>query len=157
MEIRDIPGFIGYKATSEGTIIGKRGRELGCFKSKYVMIGLGKGKTPSQRHKLIALAFVPNPDNKSEVDHIDKNKHNDIPSNLRWVDRYDNMANRNVLSHSATQIKGLRWVNPYGESITGRWRCTIQYKHVIYINHFHPDKKQEAIEWLENKRKQLNI
>ena len=108
-------------------------------------------------HKLIALAFVPNPDNKSEVDHIDKNKHNDKPSNLRWVDRYDNMANRNVLSHSATQIKGLQWVNPYGESITGRWRCRVQHKHVRYINYFHPDKKQEAIEWLENKRKELNI
>ena len=106
-------------------------------------------------HKLIALAFVPNPDNKSEVDHIDKNKHNDKPSNLRWVDRYDNMANRDVKKDSATQIKGLIWLGNRAKE--GRWKSYLQHKHVRYISYFHPDKKQEAIEWLENKRKELNI
>ena len=40
MEIRDIPGFIGYKATSEGTIIGKRqGSKIeSCGKSKSSLV-----------------------------------------------------------------------------------------------------------------------
>ena len=44
-------------------------------------------------HKLVAQAFVPNPDNKPQVDHIDSNPLNNKASNLRWVTQEEQFAN----------------------------------------------------------------
>jgi hypothetical protein len=43
-------------------------------------------------HRLVAETFIPNPNNYLEVDHVDRNKHNNSTSNLRWVSRVENMA-----------------------------------------------------------------
>lgn len=42
---------------------------------------------------LVAKAFIPNPENKPEVDHIDTIRTNNNISNLRWVTRQENMDN----------------------------------------------------------------
>lgn len=44
-------------------------------------------------HRLIAQAFIPNPENKPEIDHIDGNKMNFNIDNLRWCTRKENMNN----------------------------------------------------------------
>ena len=41
-------------------------------------------------HRLVAFAFIPNPENKSQIDHIDNNKSNNCVSNLRWVSNKEN-------------------------------------------------------------------
>jgi hypothetical protein len=50
----------------------------------------GKQKT-MYIHRLIALAIIPNPQNKKEVNHKDGNKNNNYPSNLEWVTRHENI------------------------------------------------------------------
>lgn len=42
-------------------------------------------------HTLIALTFVPNPDNKAEVNHLDGDKSNNSADNLEWCTREENM------------------------------------------------------------------
>lgn len=44
-------------------------------------------------HRLVAKAFLPNPDNCKEVDHIDGNPSNNNIGNLRWVSHKQNMDN----------------------------------------------------------------
>lgn len=42
-------------------------------------------------HRLVAKAFIPNPNNLPEVNHIDGNKRNNNVDNLEWCSRLDNM------------------------------------------------------------------
>ncbi len=42
-------------------------------------------------HRLVAESFIPNPDNKKEVNHIDRKRDNNNVSNLEWVDRKENV------------------------------------------------------------------
>ena len=43
-------------------------------------------------HRLVAEAFIPNPDNLPEVNHIDEDKTNPIVTNLEWVTKSGNMC-----------------------------------------------------------------
>ena len=52
-------------------------------------------------HRLLAEYWIPNPDNKPNVNHIDGNKHNNSLSNLEWVTKSENQ--RHALS---TGLKG---------------------------------------------------
>ena len=43
-------------------------------------------------NRLVALAFLPNPDGKPLVDHIDEDKHNNNLSNLQWLTQSENIS-----------------------------------------------------------------
>lgn len=47
-------------------------------------------------HQLVATAFIPNPENKSNVDHIDTNRTNNTVENLRWATQSENMNNKHT-------------------------------------------------------------
>lgn len=47
-------------------------------------------KEHRQVHRLVALAFIPNPEAKSQVNHLDLNKQNNVLSNLEWATPMEN-------------------------------------------------------------------
>ena len=48
-----------------------------------------------KHHRLVATQFIPNPDNKPEVDHINRVRNDNRVENFRWCTHYENMQNRN--------------------------------------------------------------
>ena len=58
-------------------------------------------------HRIMAKTYVPNddPETKTCVDHIDGNKHNNIPSNLEWVSRSENHKRM----HARLRAQGIKW------------------------------------------------
>ena len=57
-------------------------------------------------HRIVAKLFIPNPENKPEVDHIDTNIHNNRVDNLRWVTSSENQRNPLTLHSMSKSLKG---------------------------------------------------
>ena len=84
------------KSYDRGNKTSKGGRYQAVNISLYDDDGKFVKQTKEYVHRLVAEAFIPNPDNLPDIDHIDENKENNHVSNLRWSSRADNMA-RNAL------------------------------------------------------------
>jgi hypothetical protein len=77
---------------SDGKAYFLKGRLLVNMNDRgYMQVSLGRGKNQSAKiHRLVALAFIPNPENKITVNHIDGNKSNNHVSNLEWATYKEN-------------------------------------------------------------------
>ena len=97
---------LNYRGTGKERILKNTERSNG-----YLAIGLIKnGKTKMFRvHRLVAEAFIPNPENKPCVDHINTIKNDNRVENLRWVTCEENNNNpltRKKMSKNHVDIKG---------------------------------------------------
>lgn len=102
---KDVVGFEDYFQISNlGKIFSKRSNKilkLHTNKSGYVSlatkIGGRQGTSHCFRvHRLVAEAFLPNPENKLEVNHKDGIKTNNKISNLEWVTSSENKIHSNI-------------------------------------------------------------
>lgn len=93
---KDIEDYEGlYQVSNFGRI--KRvttGRILKGGKNKdgYLLVRLYKNSIGSTKgiHRLVAKVFIPNPENKPEINHIDEDKTNNKVSNLEWMTAKEN-------------------------------------------------------------------
>lgn len=124
VEWRDIPGFEGFaQASSDGQI-----RSLGYEYSKphyrggvalcrskgkilcqktnnrgYWQVHINTGRKTFDRlvHRMVAMAFIPNPLNLPQVNHIDEDKNNNRVENLEWCTNAYNKKYGTGISRSA--------------------------------------------------------
>lgn len=91
---KDIPGYEEYYEVSNTGLIRRKAYIMKCRLTNdgYPAITLcGGGKQLSKTiHRIVAEAFVENPDNKPQVNHIDGVKSNPMSSNLEWVTGSEN-------------------------------------------------------------------
>ena len=90
--MKDIKGYEGlYAITPEGEVWSYKRKKflvLIADKKGYLRVNLCKdGKVKHYRiHRLVAEAYIPNPDNLPQVNHKDENKANNCIQNLEWCD-----------------------------------------------------------------------
>ena len=94
-KIREIVGFEDYYINEEGRIFNKKMQELKgkwVDNTGYYQIVLRKNKKRKyvRIHRLVALTFIPNPDNLPQVNHKDGNKLNNNIDNLEWCTNSEN-------------------------------------------------------------------
>ena len=99
-------------------------------------------------HRLIAIHYIPNPDNLKEVDHINRDKSDNRLENLRWVTRSENEQNKGIRCDNTSGEKYISYdiannIWKYSKTIDGKttqknfktFEEAVQYKHSNQIVH----------------------
>lgn len=94
----DIKGFENYQITDDGRVWSKKSKawlEPWLTKTGYLCFSLMKDgvKHNVRLHKILAETFIPNPENKPYIDHINTIRTDNRLENLRWVSHKENMNN----------------------------------------------------------------
>lgn len=119
---KDIQGYEGlYQISNLGNVRNKNGKILKPFKKgKYghVLVGLSKNNisTKFQVHRLVAMNFIPNPNNKPEVCHKDNTLDangclNNSASNLMWGTHKENCAFENTRKRQSENHANFTGIN----------------------------------------------
>lgn len=139
-QIQDYPN---YSVSSFGNVRNdKTGKILSNKRLRgkgYISFALSKGdgkQINKNSHILVANAFIDNPNNYPQVDHIDQNKLNNNVNNLRWVTNQLNQRNINKYKRKCSSIyKGVCLnKNLWGSSIMVNLKK-------IYIGSFKTEKE----------------
>ena len=126
----EIQGFSSYLIYPDGRVFSKKSN---MFLKQTLQKSLGyyavelrtNGKRYCKRiHRLIGEHYIPNPENKHSVDHINRNRKDNRLENLRWATMKEQRANQKLYSTNTSGHKHIqdcntwkKWkfnkVNPY--------------------------------------------
>jgi hypothetical protein len=112
----EVQGFPDYLIYNDGRVWSKKSNifmKLQNDKDGYKGVALcdKRLKIRNKRHKvhrLVAIHYIPNPENKKEVDHINRIVYDNRVENLRWVTAKENANNRGMMK---TNTSGHRYIH----------------------------------------------
>ena len=101
MEINDYSNYLIY---DDGRVYSKNRKRflIPCLRKNYLRVGLSNSENRKWFlvHRLVALHYIPNPNNYPEVDHIDMDKSNNNLNNLQWATSKMNKVNRKEVTNT---------------------------------------------------------
>lgn len=110
-KLRVLDLFSGYTIREDGQVVSRFGRVI---KPQMARVGYWRVELAGRKyllHRLLAQAFIPNPDGKPQVNHIDGDKTNNALTNLEWVTQSENQLH----AYRAGLQKGYRKPMPLSE------------------------------------------
>ena len=137
-EWRNISGYLNCQVSNIGRVRNvKSGRILKTTINRggYAHLNLSLNGLPKDYkvHRLVAQEFIPNPNNKTTVDHIDsKAKLNNTTENLRWATQKEQCRNRSARSNTSSQYKGVSW-NKFHSRWTAYITRNVKQTHLGYF------------------------
>lgn len=130
--IKELTNFPGYFVSDTGYVycnLGKGNRDKNkkldtpyqlmgrpCGKKRYLRVYLRDPETGKRKdyyvHRLVAMAFIPNPDNKPCVNHINCNTQDNSVGNLEWVTTAENNLHTIKVGHIIRDVNTGRLCTP---------------------------------------------
>tara|TARA_R110001592_G_scaffold48753_1_gene153025 strand:+ start:268 stop:738 length:471 start_codon:yes stop_codon:yes gene_type:complete len=143
MEVQGFPNYLIYQ---DGRMwSNKTNRFLKpSFNNKgYLFVGLrNNGKSYTKYiHRLMGIHYIANPNNYSQIDHIDRNKTNNHIDNLRWVSNIQNQHNKGKTKNNISGIKNIQYRKE--EKL---WNY---YKNCNKITYVYSNKNKQIVLWVK--------
>ena len=109
----EIQGYENYLIYPDGRVYNKKRNKFKTPQTfntgyKYVLLYNGQKPKAMRIHRLVGLHYIDNPDNKPDIDHIDRDITNNNISNLRWVTKSENEQNKGM---SSTNTSGHKYIS----------------------------------------------
>lgn len=110
----EIQGYSNYLIYNDGRVFSKKRNKFlnpRLSNTGYRMVSIynknGNQKTCTV-HRLVCRAYIPNPENKRYIDHINRNRTDNRVENLRWVTPSENQINTGVQKNNKLGLKNIR-------------------------------------------------
>lgn len=119
---KTIKGFENYKVSNTGKVYSLAKNKVmkpWIVNSGYYVLTLVDSRVSKHMsvHRLVAKAFIPNPLNKEQVNHIDGNKLNNNVDNLEWTTPSENVNHNKVLGRLDTHTARAKLSNVQSKAV----------------------------------------
>ena len=116
-----IEGFPNYLIYPDGSVFSKKRNKFlkQCLNNKgYMMVNLYNNRKVKlcTVHRLVGLAYIPNPENKPCIDHINRIKTDNRLENLQWATLSENQINTGIRKDNKLGLKNI-YKTKYGYSV----------------------------------------